>query len=184
MKIRNMLKDCQPGMALLISAGFKESNDGTRLIWNYDKMSLDLLQRAHNGLKAKNNENDSNSAIEELTNAGFTYEEAMNALNLSKNETENVNNNKDNLRVSSIVLSHIQAYTHHAMNSGAVQIAHSSMNRMLLNVKSAEYQNQTNKKMKNGAVQCVHSQTTQMIYNVKFVEAQISNKPQFQIHRC
>eukprot|EP01083_Nonionella_stella_P280826 955478_1 len=52
-KISNKLSRCKPAFVLLFSAGFKQSNDGKRLIWTYDDDAVESLYDVYNALQTR-----------------------------------------------------------------------------------------------------------------------------------
>eukprot|EP01083_Nonionella_stella_P233241 822008_1 len=52
-RISDKLSRCKPVFVLLLRAGFKQSNDGKRLIWTYDDGSLKSLHDVYNALQAQ-----------------------------------------------------------------------------------------------------------------------------------
>jgi len=54
-KIRKKLDQCRPAFYLLFTAGFSQSVDGQRLQWQYNNVTIKLLQTASNALNAKIN---------------------------------------------------------------------------------------------------------------------------------
>eukprot|EP01084_Bolivina_argentea_P253780 426422_1 len=117
-KIRTKFEKCKPALNLLFIAGFKESNDGQRLRWQYDEDRIKSLRNVSNTLQAKLNnknvydlidqkeqlippqESTKMQAIEQLVNEGFTREDAIMAVALSSNETVNT---------QSTIINHLKA---------------------------------------------------------------------------
>merc|ERR1712154_303851 len=52
-KIRKKLDQCRPAFYLLFTAGFSQSVDGQRLQWKNNKITMQQLINANNGLQAK-----------------------------------------------------------------------------------------------------------------------------------
>eukprot|EP01083_Nonionella_stella_P102370 291174_1 len=52
-KLRNKFQYCRPGFYLLYEAGFKQSMDGSRLIWKYSNDNYILLKKVNDALQAK-----------------------------------------------------------------------------------------------------------------------------------
>eukprot|EP01083_Nonionella_stella_P305390 1065204_1 len=50
-KISGRLSRCKPAFVLLLRAGFKQSNDGKRLIWTYDEDAIESLYHVYNALQ-------------------------------------------------------------------------------------------------------------------------------------
>eukprot|EP01084_Bolivina_argentea_P083345 150901_1 len=104
-KIRQKFDKCKPAFSLLCSAGFKESNDGKRIIWKYTDGTIKALNNTYNALRAKIDEqhNDKNKlkAIKELVDAGFSTQEAIDAIDLSANLNATQSNNRNDKYVSS-----------------------------------------------------------------------------------
>eukprot|EP01083_Nonionella_stella_P055837 147206_1 len=47
------LSRCKPAFVLLLRAGFKQSNDGKRLIWTYDEDAIESLYHVYNALQTR-----------------------------------------------------------------------------------------------------------------------------------
>eukprot|EP01083_Nonionella_stella_P110777 324400_1 len=52
-KISGRLSRCKPAFVLLLRAGFKQSNDGKRLIWTYDEDAIESLYHVYNALQTR-----------------------------------------------------------------------------------------------------------------------------------
>eukprot|EP01084_Bolivina_argentea_P091721 165084_1 len=84
-KLQSKFKKCPPAMDLLYEAGFKPSQDTTRLLWIYNDNNYNLLKNVIFSLEHKINE-EKERAIQELINEGFTMKEASQAIKSSLNE--------------------------------------------------------------------------------------------------
>ena len=99
-RINDKLNKCKPALNLLYIAGFKKTNNNTRLIWTNTNNNIETLKYIHQTLQSIMNmetiASDSDKkkermtmakseTFDELINLGFTKEEASAAISISNN---------------------------------------------------------------------------------------------------
>ena len=99
-RINDKLNKCKPALNLLHIAGFRKSNDNTRLIWPNTNNNVQSLKYIHQSLQSIMNTERIQSNLDkkkekmtmvqsetfdELINLGFTKEEASTAISISTN---------------------------------------------------------------------------------------------------
>eukprot|EP01084_Bolivina_argentea_P020279 37728_1 len=86
-KIEEKLSKCKPGLYLLFMIGFKITNNGQRLMFVSNNNSIKTLKNVYYSLKT----------TQELTESGFTFNEAIEAMKMSTSVTlDNKNDEKNN----------------------------------------------------------------------------------------
>ena len=82
-------------MNILIYAGFYKSNNGERLLFNYNK--INELKQIKQILTSFNVNDSIQNITNEIVNAGFTMEEAQKAIKMSKQQNDDYKQSLQNV---------------------------------------------------------------------------------------